>query len=65
MKWVLIVVGALLLLVGAVWVLQGVNILQRSQMSGHLQWTAIGGVLAVVGVVLLVVGATRRRVKPA
>ena len=33
MKWVLIVLGILLLLMGAVWALQGTNILAYGQMA--------------------------------
>ena len=61
MKWILIIVGVLLILVGGVWVLQGTNVLAQGAMAGHLKWTFIGGVLAVVGIVLVVFGATRRK----
>jgi hypothetical protein len=66
MKWVLIIVGALLILMGAVWVLQGTHVLTQGAMAGDMKWTWIGAILAVVGIVLVVVGATRkRRVKSA
>ncbi|MFI5369146.1 MAG: hypothetical protein ACHQ1F_09055 [Spirochaetia bacterium] len=36
MRWVLLIVGILLVLLGAVWVLQGTNVLTGSAvMSGH------------------------------
>ncbi len=60
MKWLLIVVGALLILVGGVWVLQGTNILTQGAMAGHMKWTLIGGILAVVGIVLLVIGIAKK-----
>ena len=61
MKWVLIIVGILILLVGIVWALQGTNILTGSQMSGHRRWIAIGGALGIVGIVLIIIGARIRR----
>jgi uncharacterized integral membrane protein len=61
MRWVLIIVGVLFILVGLVWVLQGTNVLTQGVMAGHGQWTVIGGILAAVGVVLIVLGAARRR----
>jgi hypothetical protein len=63
MKWVLLVIGIILALVGGVWALQGLNVLTQGAMAGHLRWTAIGGVLFVVGIVLILMGALRRSAK--
>jgi hypothetical protein len=63
MKWVLLVIGIILVLMGAVWALQGLNVFTQGAMAGHLKWTAIGGALAVVGVVLILLGAFRRSPK--
>ena len=38
---------------GGVWVLQGINVLLGSFMSGQPKWAIIGGVLIVVGIALL------------
>ena len=65
MRWVLIIVGVLIILVGLVWVLQGTNVLTQGGMAGHSQWTVIGGILAAVGIVLVVLGAGRRKAKGA
>jgi protein-S-isoprenylcysteine O-methyltransferase Ste14 len=46
-------VGIVLLVVGAVWILQGANVLTGSAMSGRGQWLIVGILLAVVGVALL------------
>ena len=54
MKWVLNIVGSLLILIGSVWFLQGINILLGSFMSGQTQWMIIGIVVAIIGVGLLV-----------
>ena len=61
MKWLLIIVGALLILIGAVWVLQGTNVLTQGAMAGHMKWTLIGGILAAVGIVLLLIGILRKK----
>jgi hypothetical protein len=55
------VVGILCLLVGCVWILQGINILPGSFMSGQTKWAIYGGLLVVVGIGLLI-AANRRRV---
>jgi len=61
MRWVLVIVGALLVLSGAVWTLQGLNVLGGSAMSGATMWAVIGPVVAVVGLVLLISGVRRFR----
>ncbi|MET3897796.1 hypothetical protein ABIB57_001742 [Devosia sp. UYZn731] len=47
------IVGVVLLLVGALWTLQGANVLAGSVMSGQSQWLYIGIVLLIVGLVAL------------
>ena len=42
MKLILNVVGAVLALVGVVWILQGINILPRSFMTGQIKWAYYG-----------------------
>ena len=54
------VLGALCLLVGCVWILQGVNILPGSFMTGQMKWAIYGGLVAVMGIGLLI-SANRRR----
>ena len=49
-----VVVAVILLLVGAVWMLQGIDVLGGSGMSGHIEWTVIGGILVVVAIALLI-----------
>ena len=46
-------VAIALLVVGGVWMLQGIDVLGGSGMSGHFEWTVIGGILVVVGIALL------------
>ena len=59
MKWVFLVVGVLLVLVGAVWTLQGLDVLGGSAMSGVTLWAIVGPIVAVAGLVLAVVGARK------
>lgn len=47
------IVGVVLLVVGALWTLQGSNVLAGSAMSGQSQWLYIGIVLVIIGLVLL------------
>ena len=61
MRLALNVVGALCVLMGGVWFLQGINILPGSFMTGQTKWAVYGGVLLVVGLGVLVM-ANRRRV---
>ncbi len=61
MKWVLIVLGILLFLVGGVWILQGLNVFTQGAMAGKSQWTLIGSIVAAVGIIIEVIGATRRK----
>jgi hypothetical protein len=48
------IAGVLLVLMGGVWILQGINVLPGSFMTGQTKWAVIGVVTAIVGVVLLV-----------
>jgi hypothetical protein len=60
MKITLNVLGALLVLFGGVWFLQGINVLPGSFMTGQIRWAVYGGIAVVAGIVVLVV-ANRRR----
>jgi len=63
-RWLLILIGVLLVLAGAVWTLQGLDLLgQSGGMNGQRLWALIGPLVALGGVVLIVVGsrATRSR----
>lgn len=60
-NWIRLVGGVLLLLLGAVWSLQGAGAMGGGGMSGKGQWVVIGVVVAVVGVVLIVGGVKKLR----
>ena len=55
----LIVVGAIALIVGAVWVGQGMNLIPGSFMTGNRMWLSIGLVVGIIGIILIVLGLRR------
>ena len=50
------ILGLLLALIGIVWILQGLNVLPGSFMTGQIQWAAYGAIALVIGGVMLYVG---------
>ncbi len=60
-RWALIIVGLLLLIFGTVFALQGANVIGGSAlMSGNPTYVYVGGVLALIGLVLIVAGSMSR-----
>ena len=55
----LIVVGVIAVLVGAVWVGQGLNLIPGSVMSGDRTWFNIGVIVGLVGIVVVIFGLRR------
>jgi hypothetical protein len=51
----LLVLGSLLVLGGLVWILQGVNVLPGSYMTGDPRWAWRGAGMLVVGIALIVI----------
>ena len=60
MSWVRLIGGIVLVLLGLVWIGQGLNVLPGSFMSGQAMWAIIGLLVAAVGA-WLVWSATRTR----
>jgi hypothetical protein len=60
MKTLLRVVGSMLILGGAVWFLQGINILPGSFMTGQIRWAVYGGVTMVAGIALWLFAGRRK-----
>jgi hypothetical protein len=54
------IVGVLLVLLGSIWFLQGINVLPGSFMSGQMRWAVRGGILVFAGIAGLV-WANRKR----
>ena len=58
--WVLLALGVVLDLIGTIWVLQGINILPGSFMTGQPFWAG-AGLVAIIGGMTLVVLAMREK----
>ena len=56
MRYVLLIVGGLMILVGGVWLLQGVGILPGSFMTGQPFWAVMGAISLAVGGLLVFAG---------
>ena len=54
-----LVIGVVLVLIGSLWTLQGLDILGGSGMSGVRIWAVIGPFVALIGVVVAL-GARRK-----
>jgi len=52
-RWIVPAAGVLLVLIGAVWTLQGTGVLGGSSMTGSQLWTVIGLIAVVLGLVLV------------
>jgi hypothetical protein len=48
-KTILKIFAVLLILMGGVWFLQGINVLPGSYMTGNPQWAINGGIAILVG----------------
>ncbi|MET9088008.1 hypothetical protein ABZX77_40045 [Streptomyces sp. NPDC004237] len=60
-NWIILIFGALLILAGTTWTLQGINVMKGSAMSGTTMWAVLGPIAVLAGLVLLGVGVARRR----
>ena len=56
MRYVLLIVGGLMVLLGGVWLLQGVGILPGSFMTGQPFWAVMGAISLAVGGLLVFAG---------
>ena len=56
MRYVLLILGGLITLVGIVWFLQGIGILPGSFMTGQAFWAVLGVVFLAVGGALVFAG---------
>jgi hypothetical protein len=61
-KITLNIVGAILVFFGAVWFLQGINVLPGSFMTGQIRWAVYGGIAVAAGVSLLLAANRRKKV---
>jgi hypothetical protein len=56
----LLAVGVVLVLVGLLWFLQGIDVVGGSGMSGKTLWAVVGPIVAIVGAGVIVAGNRRR-----
>jgi hypothetical protein len=63
LRYVLLIVGGLMFLMGGVWLLQGISILPGSFMTGQTFWAVMGAVFLAFGGLLALAGfrLNRRR----
>ena len=52
-RWLKPIVGVVFVVFGVVWILQGLNVVKGSFMSGQTTWLVFGIILALLGVWLL------------
>ncbi len=64
MKWLLRIIGVVLALLGALWFLQGINVVPVGFMAGHIQYAVLGIVAIVVGIALVLFTNRRQRGAP-
>jgi len=60
MRVTLNVLGAVLVLLGAIWFLQGINVLPGSFMTGQTRWAIYGGIAVVAGISLILASNRKR-----
>jgi hypothetical protein len=61
MRPLFLLLGGLLVVVGAVWTFQGLGYLEGSAMTGVDTWAMIGPIVAGLGVALVIVAARPRQ----
>jgi hypothetical protein len=60
MRVVIRIIAVLLIVVGSIWFLQGINVLPGSFMTGQIRWAVYGGIAVAVGIGLLFLAKSRR-----
>jgi hypothetical protein len=56
-----LILGGLMIVVGGVWLLQGIGVLPGSFMTGQSFWAIIGGLVLAVGIAMCYVSLRRDR----
>jgi hypothetical protein len=62
MRVLVTIIGVLLVVLGAIWFLQGINVLPGSFMTGDIHWAIYGAIAVIVGIILIAVSRRRRRI---
>ena len=61
MRFVPLILGGLMIVVGGVWLLQGIGVLPGSVMTGQPFWAITGGLVLAVGIAMCYVSLRRDR----
>jgi len=61
MKIAIKIVSAILVLIGCIWLLQGINVLPGSFMTGQTRWAVRGGILIFAGIAGWVTANRKKR----
>jgi hypothetical protein len=56
MRYVLLIAGGLMILMGGIWLLQGIGILPGSFMTGQMFWAVMGAAFLAVGGLVVLAG---------
>ncbi len=59
-SWPWLIGGLLAVVLGALWTLQGLNLVGGSAMSGVTLWAIVGPIVAIAGLILIVIGVRKR-----
>jgi hypothetical protein len=61
MRFIWLILGAIALILGIIWTLQGLNILGGSVMSGDTTFVIVGPIIGIVGLILVFIGIRQGR----
>jgi hypothetical protein len=61
MRYWLRILAVCLIGMGVVWILQGINVLPGSFMTGHIEWAWRGGISTAAGLALFVFAGKPKR----
>lgn len=64
MRWAFISIGVIMVLLGGLWALQGLNVMLGTPMSGSPFWVIVGAVVGVLGATLCFFGIRRGATGP-
>lgn len=65
MRTLVTIIGVLLIVFGAIWILQGINVLPGSFMTGDIHWAIYGAIAVIAGLVLIAASRKRKPRPPA